>query len=203
MNRSLILTLAAAVPAHVACAQTWDWLATVDNPVLDPSEGVTTQTVTLSVAMVYDTPFYILGAAIFDTLGALNADYGQITDWEVLSHLDQLTGDLTTTDGTSLYDTNAGQLCTFTNCVHDNPIDVLSFTWKLDDDAPLDAPFEVTYVTNTHNAAIWAGNDQDDAVSIPVEILFEANVSWTVVPAPQAALLGLACVIRRRRSTRA
>jgi hypothetical protein len=198
--RACIIVVGLAATAH---AQTWTWLADVANPVLDPDNGVTTQNVTLSVLMEHDTPYYILSFAIFDTLGALNADYGQITDWEVLSHLDQLTGDLTTTDGTSLYDTNAGQLCTFTNCVHDNPIDVLSFTWKLDDDAPLDAPFEVTYVTNTHNAAIWAGNDQEDAISIPVEFLFEANVSWTVVPAPPAALLGLACVVRRRRSARA
>jgi hypothetical protein len=203
MNRSLILTLAAAVPAHVACAQTWDWLATVDNPVLDPSEGVTTQTVTLSVAMVYDTPFYILGAAIFDTLGALNADYGQITDWKVLNNLADLTGDLTTTDGVSLYNTNAGQICaTFGPCTTGNPIDVLEFTWQLNDDVELDAPVEVNYVTLTRNASIMAGQDQNDHDVIPVETIIEAFVPWTILPAPSAlalAALTAPTLVRRPR----
>jgi hypothetical protein len=196
--KAAILALAAIAPAHVASAQTWDWLATVDTPVLDPSKGVITQTVTLSVAMEYDTPFYILGAAVFDTLGTLNADRGHIVDWEVLNQLDELTGDLTTTDGVSLYGTYAGQLCTFTVCNTDNPLDVLEFTWQLDDLDPA-APFEVTYATDTSTAGIWAGEGPFESKFIPIDAPTEVAFGWTVVPSPSSLALGALAIITRRR----
>jgi len=194
------LILLAATGAH---AQTWTWLADVENPIIDPDKGVTTQTVTLTALMEHDTPYVAIGAVIFDTLGALNAEIGHIVDWQVLNDLDELTGDLTTTDGVSLYGTNAGQLCaTFGPCNHDNPIDVLEFTWQLNDGVDLDAPIEVNYVTLTEVAVVMAGEDQDSADFIEVEVIHDALLSWTVVPGPHVLALGLCALpvaLARRR----
>jgi hypothetical protein len=200
MNRALILALAA--PACAAHAQTWTWLADVENKVLDPGKGITTQTVTLTALMEHDTPYIAIGATIFDTIGDANAYHGHVTDWQVLNNLADLTGDLTTTDGVSLYNTNAGQLCaTFGPCTTANPIDVLEFTWELDEDAPLDAPFDVTYLTLTSAAIIMAGEDQETADFIEVEVVIEGVMSWTVVPAPGTIALVAAIPLLRRRRT--
>lgn len=201
-TQHLVSCLCAVAPLGLlstAHAQTWTWHADIANPVLDPAIGLTTQEVTLSVSMEHDTPYYIVGFSIFDTLGSLDADQGQITDWTILNHLADLTGDMTTSDGVSLYNTYIGQLCTFTVCNHDNPLDVLTFTWEYEGDTP-EAPFEVSYETLTYEASIWAGKDQDTAVTVPVEILHEAQVTWTVLPSPASlALAPFSLLVTRRR----
>jgi hypothetical protein len=199
MNRALILALAA--PACAAHAQTWTWLADVEHPIMDPSKGITTQTVTLTALMEHDEPYVIMGATIYDTLGDAGAYGGHITDWEILNQFDELTGDLTTTDGVSLYNTNAGQLCaTFGPCTNDNPVDVMTFTWELNEDTPLDRPFDVTYLTLTAEAFVKAGDDADDADFIEARIINEAAINWTVLPAPSTALiLTIPLALSRRR----
>lgn len=191
----------ALVVASAALAQqpvTWTWQAKVDQPVIDP-DGVTSQKVTLSALMEADAPTVFLSAVIFDTLIAANPDYGTISGWTVLNSLADLTGDLTTSDGTSLYGTNAGQLCLWGPCTMDNPVDILEFTWQLADDVDLDAPVTVTYATDTLIAVVKAGTDHGDAQAYEAEVINEATFGWTIVPAPATLALLAAPVITRRR----
>jgi hypothetical protein len=196
----LILALAGTANAQVI----WTWLATVDEPVIDP-DGVTTQRVTLSALMEAPAPTVYLAATIFDTLGAINAEYGHITDWQVLNNLADLTGDLTTSDGVSLYNTNAGQLCLWGPCTHANPIDVFEFTWQLNDAVDLDAPIDVMYVTDTAAALVKAGTDHDDAEVYEANVINEAVITWTIVPAPGVWCMGAGAAVwlapRRRRTS--
>lgn len=166
----------------------WTWEATVQEPVIDP-HGVTTQTVTLRALMEADAPKVFLSATIFDTLAAMNSEYGSIVDWEIHNSLADLTGDLTTTDGASLYNTNAGQLCLWGPCTYDNPVDVLSFTWQLNADVDLDAPVNVMYATSTHAAWVKAGQDHGDAGAYEADVIHEAVFGWTIVPAPSGAIV--------------
>jgi hypothetical protein len=195
------LALVVGTFAGAAAAQSlqWTWLADVEHPVIDPSKGITTQTVTLSVLMEFDAPWVVIDYTIFDTIGALNADLGHITEWKVLNDLADLTGDLTTTDGVSLFGTNAGQLCLFGPCTSDNPVDVLRFTWEVD----RAGAYDVTYLTDTSIAYAWIGENQDVAKPFEADILNEVVVTWKVVPAPAALALGVPLLMRRRRRPRA
>jgi uncharacterized protein (TIGR03382 family) len=107
-----------------------------------------------------------------------------------------LTGDLTTTDGVSLFGTNAGQLTVFGPFTSANPVDILEFTWTSNG-----AVGDVAYATNTSAAVLWIGADKDTAVSVDAQWT-DADFKWTVVPTPaSAALLGLGglALVRRRR----
>ena len=190
--------IAVAGVAAAAQAQSATWMADV-NIVND-----TTAEWTLSVEMAADAEFVALSAAIFDTLNTAGSEFGDITSWEVLNSLDELTGDLTTSDGDSLFGTNAGQLTVFGPFSSDNPIDVLKFTWEAADGFTIgDGPDTVSYSTSTESFLIWAGADKESAEAVDaIGNVTEAEFNWTVVPTPaSAALLGLGglALARRRR----
>jgi len=188
-----IVGLAAGAQAQSGSAT---WMADVNAPA-----GGNTAEVTLSLAMDGDTPFVALSATIFDTLNTIGAEHGEITGWSVLNSLDELTGDLTTTDGDSLFGTNAGQLTVFGPFTSDNPIDVLSFTWE--GAQIVESGAEVGYSTATENVTLWMGEDKESAGAVDVSNnIAEAAFGWQVVPTPaSAALLGLGglALARRRR----
>ena len=188
--------LAVVGVAGAAQAQSAQWMADV-NIVND-----TTAEWTLSLDMSADAPFVALSATIFDTLNVAGAEFGSITSWEVLNSLDELTGDLTTTDGDSLFGTNAGQLTVFGPFTSANPIDVLKFTWEAADGYTIgDGGDLVTYQTQTKAMVLWVGDDIDSAASTEAQAS-DVAFEWTVVPTPaSAALLGLGglALARRRR----
>jgi hypothetical protein len=187
-----------------AQAQSWVWMADVpDGTVLGPGDSIT---VTLSAA--FDSgggePFQVIAATIFDTLNIVGAEQGEPLmegDWDVLHNLDALTGDLTTTDGSSLINTNAGQFPYFPfYFTGDNPVDVLRFTWTASDEA---SGGDVSFTTSTSAALIWVGREQNDVDAVNlIDHVCEASFGWTVVPAPgSVAVLGIAGLAlgRRRR----
>ena len=202
-----IAVLAASTPTHadgrLQGTATWLYDVTTQNgdAIVEPGE---TASITLSLLMEPNDPddYVAIAVTIFDTIGGDGADMGFILGWEVLNYLDQLTGDLTTTDGVSLYNTNAGQLTVFTGpFTGANPVDVLTFEW-----APHEyVHFDVNYATisdieGQQIVVVWEGENWDvvTAVDYPVT---EAAISFAVVPAPPAALaLLLATAITRRRS---
>jgi len=128
-------------------------------------EAGETATVTLSLDYIPNVDgenVQGLSAMIFDTLGVLGADTGEIVSWEVLNELAFLTGDLTTSDGTSLFGTNAGQLTQFGPFTADDPIAVLQLDWQPD---VLEGQ-TVLYQTSTSVLQVWEG-DFADPSSIP------------------------------------
>jgi hypothetical protein len=150
--------------------------------------------------MEFDAQYLYFNAAVFDTIGIFKADVGSIVDWQVLNHLDDLTGDLTTTDGVSLFNTHAGQLFPFQFWTSGNPVDVLEFTWE-----PIKAgAYEVKYATETELAAVWAGETEDAVRPYFADIIHEVSFGWTVIPTPPTfaggACLALLLAIRRRRA---
>ncbi len=188
--------LAVAGLAGAAQAQSLTWMSDVPaGTELNPGDSIK---VTLSASMESAEEFTALSATIFDTINALGGDLGDITAWEVLNDLAELTGDLTTTDGDSLFGTNAGQLTVFGPFSSDNPIDVLSFTWTA---AEGGQGGDVLFNTNTKAAVLWVGDDKDTAVSVDAN-LSDTVFGWSVIPTPaSAALLGLGglALARRRR----
>jgi len=196
-----LAALAGAAPALADGTATWLWDVTTQDgdAIVEPGE---TATVTLSLLM---EPFpgeaesEAISAAIFDTLGDAGAYKGQILDWQILNDLDNLTGDLTTTDGSSLYNTNAGQLTVFTGpFTSDNPVDVLQFEWM-----PVESgAFEVGYLTDSytegaHTVRVWEFNDDDaESVVYPVS---EAMIEFSVVPGPGGVVVAGALLGWRRR----
>jgi hypothetical protein len=187
--------LAAAANGQTGSAE---WMANVVAP-----DGGTTATVTLSANMTADTPFVALSATIFDTLNTAGSDFGGITSWEVLNSLDELTQDLTTTDGDSLFGTNAGQLTVFGPFTSANPIDILTFTWTADDGFVIGAGSDVSYTTSTTNFLLWVGDDKKTADALDIGgSVTDAAFGWQVVPTPASmALLGFGglALARRRR----
>lgn len=183
-----------------ACAQkdsaTWLWDVSTPNgdAIVEPGE---TATITLSVLMDVDAggaPIALFGS-IFDTLGGNQADVGNILGWEVLSDLADMFGDVTTTDGISLFGTYVAQ-CFFPNfvpCTDDNPIDVLSFHWDTDDYSRYSVDFATS--TKALQVTIDPMGDQQ-VIDVPVN---EASITFLVVPAPAAvALIGLSVFGPRR-----
>jgi hypothetical protein len=143
-----------------------------------------------------------LAAAIFDVLSDLNGEVGEILSWEVLNHLDELTGDLTTTNGHELFFVNAAQLTVFGPFTSANPVDVLEFTWE----APKDDVGFVDYSTVTSDAVIWIGEQggkPHDATPIDAIDVTEAGMHWSWnIPSPGgvAVLAGAGLWgVRRRR----
>jgi uncharacterized protein (TIGR03382 family) len=191
--KSVVALLAVAGLGGMAQAQTLEWMASISNTELQPGESTT---VTLSATMAGGDEFVALAATIFDTVNTNGAGLGGITGWQVLNDLEMLTGDLTTTDGVSLFGTNAGQLTVFGPFTSANPVDILEFTWTSNG-----AVGDVAYATNTSAAVLWIGADKDTAVSVDAQWT-DADFKWTVVPTPaSAALLGLGglALVRRRR----
>lgn len=188
MTRMLILVAvgAAATPTvaqSITGTGTWLWTVTTDDgdAIVEPGE---TATIRLAMFTEADDPSYIttIAAAVFDTLGGENADRGQITGWQVLNELASLTGDLTTTDGVSLYNTNVGQLAGFYFFQSDNPMDVLEFTWATEDYTG----YSVAYTTysgfedEAHTMYAWA--TQTDWYEAHAEVFdaIEASISFEV-----------------------
>jgi uncharacterized protein (TIGR03382 family) len=176
----------------------WQWSVVTNNgnAVVEPGESAY---VTLSILTEPDqgAEFLALAASIFDTVGGTNADKGQIVTWEVLNDLDYLTGDLTTTDGVSLFNTNVGQLSVYGPFFTDNPLSVLTFQWK----PTVQGTYTVDYDTNTEAMVMWEGIG-DDAHAVWYDVV-EGAISFNVVPAPGgAALAGLGglVLLRRRRA---
>lgn len=200
-HRTLIIGVSIGAIAPLASAQgtgIWLWEVNTDNgdAIVEPGE---TANITLSVHLIPNPPqpFVALAATVFDTLGGMNASKGQIVGWEVHNNLADLTGDVTTTDGVSLFGTNAGQLTVFGPFVSDNPIDVMTFQWAPDDLGT----YTVSYMTDTDNMTAWQGEDKDSAMAVTYAVA-EAAISFQVVPSPGPAALGAlaaAVFIRRRR----
>jgi hypothetical protein len=201
-NRTLIVGLGIGITPALAYADgtgIWLWDVTTNNgdAIVEPGESAS---VTLSLQMLANPGFNVVGisATIFDTLGKTNADKGEIVGWDVLNGLDNLTGDVTTTDGVSLYGTNAGQLTVFGPFTSANPIDVLTFEWS-----PVQmGTYSVDYQTDTETVLIWEGETKDTAQAVHYDVV-EAALSFNVVPAPGAGALGLTSMLllvaRRRR----
>jgi len=159
-----------------AQAQTAEWLVDVpDGTVLAPGESIT---VTMSVA--FDgagEEFAAFGVTIFSTLNEGGADLGGVEGWEVLNDLDFFQEDVTTTDGDSLYGTNAGQLLDLGPFVFDNPIDVFRFTWTAD--AGMSG--EVSYETLTPVMVLFVGPDINEAEPTAHVVVTEASFGWSVL----------------------
>ena len=123
--------------------------------------------------------------------GDANAAKGEIIGWTIHTNLDQLVGDLTTTDGVSLFGVHAGQCCdSFTPI---DPIDVISFEWS----PVLSGAYEVGYGTDTELMRVWVGDAFGD-FDIEDWRAVEADISFQVVPAPPVALTLLVLVGWRR-----
>jgi uncharacterized protein (TIGR03382 family) len=153
--------------------------------------------------MAGDANFVALSATIFDTLNTAGSEFGSITSWNVLNNLADLTGDLTTSDGTNLYGTNAGQLTVFGPFTSANPIDVLEFVFTANDGVVLTDGEDIVYETSTANLLLWMGDDKASADAVDItNAVTEGVARIGVVPTPaSAALLGLGglALVRRRR----
>ena len=136
-------------------------------------------TVTLSIDFDPDVDgVNILGlaATIFDVVGDAGASLGEITSWDVLNSLDELTGDLTETDGTSLFNVNAGQLTQFGPFSDDDPIDVIEFNWSTEQVGP----YAVGYETMTESMVVWETDGGDD-FGVDWAVV-EADIEFDVIP---------------------
>jgi hypothetical protein len=186
MRTPAIMLALSASPAFGDAIASWLWTVTTQDgdSIVEPRE---TATVTLSLLMQADDERVdeAIAFAIFDTLGGPGAELGHILGWEVLEDLDGLTGDLTTTDGVSLYNTNAGQLKTlgtgpFTSA---NPICVLEFEWAPVVDATFDVTYETfSYLDGPHTVDVWECFDGNgDVATYPVT---EAVITFSVLACP-------------------
>ncbi len=183
----------------VACAQegtaTWLWDVTTQDgdAIVEPGE---TATVTLSVLFEVEAgkgEVVALADTRFDTLGANNAARGGIEAWVILNDLDEFLGDTTTTDGVSLFGTQAANCfgIQMLHCSLDNPIDVIAFEWGTGDYSQ----YSVEYSTATDFVAVWKDLfGEQDYVEIPVE---EALIAFQVIPSPPVALAILVLIAPR------
>jgi hypothetical protein len=211
MKRAFTVFAMVASTAASASAQeyvgTWTWTVSTDNEdaIVEPGESAT---ILLSINFSPDVGdegmtgerVSGLGKATFNTLGGANSERGSIGSWHVKNNLADKTGDLTTTDGVSLFGTNAqqglGQLF-----ISDDPIDVLEFEWSTDDYSG----YLVTYTTSMlEPLLVWEGHEDGEFGELVDWSHIEAEIHFTVVPAPTstlAMLLGASLVTRRRRSS--
>jgi hypothetical protein len=158
-----------------AWGQSGEWIHDVpDGTVLGPGESIV---VTLSVAFEGGgAPFAAFGASVHDTLNTLGADLGGIDGWTVLSDLDELPGDMTTTDGDSLFGTYAVQINVFGPFNSDNPIDVIEFTWTAGEGSG-----EVAFETADSFLGLYVGEDKESARGINDVPTEETSFGWIVV----------------------
>jgi hypothetical protein len=180
---------------------TWLWDVTTQNgdAIVEPGE---TATVTISMLIEPDPgspPNAMIAAAVFDTLAATSS--GHIVGWKVLNFLEELTGDLTTTDGVNLFDTHAGQLSVQYQTL-DNPVDVFTFDWQPNEYAPLTE----IYTTHSrlddqeHVAIVWEYVDHPGKDGLTaVYPITEAEISISVIPTPATSLLLAAAAAPRPR----
>jgi hypothetical protein len=146
----------------------------------------------------------VLSSAQFDTLGDANAANGAILGWTVHNWLDNIAGDMTTTDGVSLFGTYVFQ-ANF-DVVGDNPVDVLTFEWQ---PTVVDA-YTVGYTTLTGFepddagviGVVWEDDGDFGAGLWPIA---EADIQFLVVPGPPTAFafLAVVCAPRPRRQDKA
>lgn len=149
---------AAATHAAALAAPTATWVVNVqttdgDN-IIECALGESSVTVTLSIDFMPNVNAKrVLGLshAVFDVLGGLNAATGNIGTWDVPDDLTVLVGDLTTTDGVSLYGVSVGQLPVFGPFDPSDPIKVLQFTWTTANCTPR----KVNYKVNTLDLGVW------------------------------------------------
>jgi hypothetical protein len=178
---------------------TWLWeVSTPDgDAIVEPGE---TATVRLSIDLSPspgEQGVQAFGAIIWDTLGGLNADTGGIISWVIDPRLTLHLGDMTTTDGVSLYLSTAAQQgdpC----CLTSDPIWIMDFTWGTDDYSPR----TVEYTTMTYEgiAAIWFSSGNWKYVEWPA---IDTTANFAVVPVPGAAfMLGSICSVFALRRTR-
>lgn len=185
------------LPVLCAAQSSAEWLAEVDV-----SQDASTVDVTLWVSMQTDEPFLGFASSMFDTLNQTGSEYGSVTGWEVLNNLDEITGDVTTTDGESLFGTQAAKgIFDITDA---NPIDVLTFTWEAEAGYLIEqGGADVTYMTSTEFVLMWVGEDLDDANAVMADDIGEAAFGWGIVPAPGAiGMLGLGVGLLARRPGR-
>lgn len=204
----ILLTALLATGAHAQTA-TWTWEVLTDDgdALVEPGE---TASVTLTMDLTPDAgegDVLGFGGAAWDTLGSGGALNGQIVDWEILNDLAEVYGDLTITDGVSLFGTVAADLPGVGPDTFFDPIDVLRFDWVPD------VYEESTAVYDTFTSSIFTGDagmvdvflertpGDYELVQWPVA---EAQVAIQVVPGPGAGLalvlLGLATRCRRSHS---
>jgi len=204
VTRFTIALFGAATPALADGTATWLWdVETQDgDAIVEPGE---TATVTLSLLMEPEEGFdCALSASIIDCLGGTNADAGTIVGWDYAGHLNELTGDLATTDGVNILNLHAGQLTAQTQpFVIDNPLEVYFFEWQPNEYVPL----EVAYSTSSHTVGdgavyVWEwpdGKDWHDSDSVLYPVT-EAAIQFTVVPTPPLLLLFAIFTVPRHRS---
>lgn len=160
--RTVVLSLAAVTtPALADGIAFWLSHVTTDDGDAIVEHGETAM-MTLSVLMDPDLIEHnaIIAASVFDTLGDEHAYHGHVVSWFIHNNLAELTGDLTTTDGASLFGTHAGQICAInTYWTYDNPVDIITIEW-----APLDAgTYDVTYSTSSDRGIVHVYEYTDDA----------------------------------------
>jgi hypothetical protein len=188
-----------AAPTLADGTATWLYHVTTQNgdAIVEPGE---TATVTLSMEMTpFDpgVPLNWLANVRFDTIGDDLADMGHIRSWDILSGLDNVVGDETTTDGVSLFGTLVFQY--HQHYVTDNPIDVLEFTWSPVERGDYVVGYSTTSETLDHvpgHVVVNVGEDMFEHWPVT-----EAAIAFTVVPAP-ASMLPLLLLARRRRACR-
>ena len=181
---------------------TWLWEVTTNDgdEIVEPGETASISLTMLMEPVVppEDLPF-ALSIAQWNTLGATNADLGEIVGWEIPGHLIEISGDLTTTDGVSLFGSNVFQCPSPQKipCSLDNPIHILTFEWATDNYSE----YEVAYSTETLyfeiKTKVFSGFSETH--ELPVN---EALISFQVIPAPPASAgiaIGLALCARRKR----
>jgi hypothetical protein len=154
-------------------------------------------------------PWEGLAQIQFDALNQLGAEYGEITDFQILNGLDYLVGPTTINDGESLLETVIVQAWWHFQFTPDNPIDIIAFRWEpeagyliADDGLPVE--FRTALALGGVDAAIWAGPDDDDKDIYGINIsnsVEEVTFGWSVVPTPASGLVLLATLAlgRRRR----
>jgi hypothetical protein len=195
--------LALTTPTLADGTATWLYDVTTQDgdAFVEPGE---TATVTLTLVMEPKQDIQTsaaLSAAVFSTIGSDGADHGHIIGWKVLSIFADLTGDLTTTDGVSLYNTTAGQLETFGPFDPSNPVDVFMFEWA--PDADVNTTVSYTTVSDTNKPGtitVWECNEYGGDVPVIYPVT-EAAITFTVIPAPPTLALLLLAAPRRRPRT--
>lgn len=200
----LLATTTSPAEAQEAVGQ-WLWSVTTDDgdAIVEPGE---TASILLSIDFdpsvgengLTGDDVTGLAKARFDTLGGQNAANGAVQGWFVHNNLADFTGDMTTTDGISLFGTNAQQgFVDFV--VNDDPIDVLSFDWKTDDFSG----YEVHYTTSMlEPLLVWEGGWDPDGTQVAWSAI-EADVSFHVVPVPASTMAFVVGALVLRRRTRA
>jgi hypothetical protein len=130
---------------------------------------------------------FAFGASIFDTLGGRGADAGHIVSWNVLEHFADATGDLTTTDGVSLFGTTAMQFDIQGPFSADNPVAIFEFEWAPDVLGSYVVEYETfSYldVDQHHDVVVLIAKEPFEFINPEEWPVTEAHISFQVVPAP-------------------